>query len=396
VGVNFSGIMAGSQRINNLFNPLLQKDNLCISNLIINVTVQNKISNKILVKALKYKLINPFSVIFYLFNSVLFSYKKYDKNSLNIIYHYGYPSIEDIAFLKISKLIGYKVVFDIVEIIKYFDQSKSSKRMRFKNYTSRLLLNQLYKIGSMCFAISTDLFAFCKALCKNQIPVIHLPISVDVEFVNSFKRENSNGNIKIFYGGSFGLKDGINYLIRGFELACDANSEIELLLTGKICKEMDGVLQELISNSKWISRIKYLGCLSVSKYFETMVNSDILCMTRVNTTYANAGFPFKLGEYLASGNAIIATDVGDVSKYLKNKHNAILIKPGSAIDICDAILMLCQDKERRIKIGSSGKGTALKYFSADLVSNILWENISKLGNVQNGKIFPRSFIKNNR
>lgn len=381
VGVNLSGLMAGSQRVNNLFKPLLQKGSLQLCNLIVNESIAVESSNGIIVKKFKYKLKNPFSILYYLYNSLLYSFKQYNNNRLNIIYHYGYPSIENILLLKISKLIGYKIIFDIVEIVKYFDQSKSSGRKRFKNFTSRLLLNQLYKTGSLCFAISTNLVTFCKTICKNRIPVIHLPISVDVEFVNSFRMKSIDGNntkIKIFYGGSFGLKDGINFLLKGFELACEYNSEIELILTGKISKQIDGIIQMLISESKWVNRINYMGCLSISKYFETMVNSDILCMTRVNTIYANAGFPFKLGEYLASGNAIIATDVGDVSKYLENGQNAIIIKPDSEFAICDAILMLCQNKDLRSKVGISGKKTAIKYFSVELVSTILWENISRL------------------
>jgi glycosyltransferase involved in cell wall biosynthesis len=386
VGVNISGIMAGSQRINNLFKPLVKKNCLVISNLIINEIAYEGAHDKISVKELKYYLYNPLSVLNYLFNSILYSYKKYDKNSLNIIFHYGYPSIEDILLLRFSKRIGYKVVFCIDEIIKFFDQSRSRKRRQFKNFTSRLLLNQLYKCGSLCFAISSNLVAFCNSICKNRIPVVHLPISVDVEFINTFKknRDKSNSKIRIFYGGSFGHKDGMDLLIKGFELACERNSMIELVLTGIISKEMEGIVDKLIYDSKWNNQIKYMGCLSVHDYFETMVNSDILCMTRVNTPYANAGFPFKLGEYLASGNAIIATDVGDVSRYLENKTNAILIISDSEIAICDAVLLLCQDEELRKKIGASGIETALKYFSVDPISNILWENILELGSAQKG------------
>lgn len=379
VGVNFSGIMAGSQRINNLFKPLLQKEDIRITNLVINDKTITDSSGKILFKELNYNIYNPFSVLCFIFHSLLYPYIKFDRKTLNIVYHYGYPNIENLIFLKMAKLIGFKIVFDIVELNRGFDQSKSRMRMRFKNYTSQRLLNQIYKTGSLCFAISSELVDYCRAICKNRIPVVHLPISVDVEYVHSFKNNNKdNAKIRIFYGGSFGLKDGVNLLLKGFEAACESNSEIELVLTGKISKQMDGIIQDLISESKWNTRINYMGCLSVSEYFETMVNSEILCMTRINTAFANAGFPFKLGEYLASGNAIIATDVGDVSKYLENRYNAILIKPDSEIAIHDAIIMLCSDNELRNKIGMCAKETAKKYFSNDLVSAILLSNLSSL------------------
>jgi glycosyltransferase involved in cell wall biosynthesis len=205
---------------------------------------------------------------------------------------------------------------------------------------------------------------------------------VDIEFVNSFKKEanikHNSIRLKVFYGGSFGDKDGIIFLLRGFEMACESNSNIELILTGKISNQMNGIVQRLIAESQWNMRIKYLGCIPTEEYFETMVNSDILCMTRINTTFAKSGFPFKLGEYLASGNAIISTDVGDVSKYIVNRHNAILINPGSEVEICDAIILLCQDSQLRTRIGIAGKETASKYFSTNLVSDILWKNLLQL------------------
>jgi glycosyltransferase involved in cell wall biosynthesis len=164
------------------------------------------------------------------------------------------------------------------------------------------LLNQLYKNGALCFAISFKLVEYLSSICKDRTPVIHLPISVDVDFINLFKKNRSlnvaQQSIKIFYGGSFGFKDGFEYLIKGFELACESNNNIELILTGKVSKQMMDKVQLLIFSSKRHQQIKFLGCLSDTDYYDTMVNSDILCMTRTNSKYSNFGFPFKLGEYL--------------------------------------------------------------------------------------------------
>ncbi len=56
-------------------------------------------------------------------------------------------------------------------------------------------------------------------------------------------------------------------------------------------------------------------------------NSDVLCMCRKESGFANAGFPFKLGEYLATGNPVICTKVSDVEYYLDNE-DVYLIDPG--------------------------------------------------------------------
>lgn len=381
VGVNYYGMMASSQRVRNLFKPLLSKEGIVIKNLVINESNSYYDNGDVKIKNLKYNIHNPLSILFFIISSVRYFSKNYRKEEKNIIYHYGYPSIEDILFLKYSKWIGYRVVFDIVENITFFDNKKGSYRIKIKNWSSRKMLNQIYKTGSKCFGISYSLVDYCKQICKDKIPVVFLPISVDINYVRSFKNANNQtiadsdeSAIKIFYGGSFGFKDGFEFLIKGFEMACEIDKRIELVLTGIISKQTSGVIQNLISDSKWSNRIKYLGCLSEEEYFSAITNSDILCVPRVNTNYANSGFPFKLGEYLASGNAVIATNVGEVNKYLENNKNAVVIHAESENEICNAILSLANDRELREKIGNAGMKTALKYFSSNDVSSILWDN----------------------
>ena len=382
IGVNYFGEMASTQRIRNLFEPLFEIIDMSVVNFAINDKNIINFKSKVSSRKFNYNYWNPFSILAFLFSISFYSIRNYNKNSRNIIYHYGYPSLENIFFLKIAKFWGYKIVYDIVENISHADHGKSSLRLKLKSWSSRKMLKQLYKNGSLCFAISNGLLDYLTNLCKNKIPVIHLPICIDVNRVYSFKNDKLSNSmcepIKVFYGGSFGFKDGFEYLLEGFELACETNSNIELVLTGKISKQMNGKVQTLISSSKFKQRISFLGCLSETDYYATMVNSDILCMNRINSAYANFGFPFKLGEYLASGNAIIATKVGDVPQYLVNGQNALVIKPELSIEICNAILILAQDQDLRLKLGKAAYDTTSIFFSGQKVSKVLLENLIAL------------------
>ena len=383
VGVNVFGEMASTQRVKNLISPQFNNENIRFSNVIINSNIINKSLNKLKCKLYKYNIYNPISIIYYIVSSSFYVVKNFDKKSNNILYHYGYPSIETIFIIKTSKIIGYKIVFDIVENINYANSSKMSIKMKLKNWTANKFLYQISKTGSLCFGISTSLVEYIKTFTKNKIETIHLPISVDITEIQKFKNRSINSDtIKVFYGGSFGYKDGFEYILKGFEKACETNSNLKLILTGKISKQMDGIVQKLIQQSVFQNKIEFLGCLSESDYYQQMVNSDILCMCRVNSKYANFGFPFKLGEYLASENAIIATNVGDVNLYLKQNQNALLIEPESSIDICNSILILASDKELRKKLGMNSYKTVNHYFDKFMISDILFNKIELLQNVK--------------
>ncbi|NJO25607.1 MAG: glycosyltransferase [Bacteroidia bacterium] len=90
-------------------------------------------------------------------------------------------------------------------------------------------------------------------------------------------------------------------------------------------------------------------------------------MTRVNTKFANAGFPFKLGEFLASGKAVVATSVGDVPNYLFNDINAMVVQPNSVDDLIDALLQLIENPDKRKRLGAEARKTAEKCFDSDKV-----------------------------
>ncbi len=111
-----------------------------------------------------------------------------------------------------------------------------------------------------------------------------------------------------------------------------------------------------------------MGFLNTEDYYALLNTCDIFCMTRINSKFANAGFPFKLGEFLASGKGVIATNVGDVSKYLHNEENSLLITPDSVSGIKNALLTFVNDPEKIHALGKEARKTAEKYFDSDKVS----------------------------
>ena len=78
-------------------------------------------------------------------------------------------------------------------------------------------------------------------------------------------------------------------------------------------------------------------------------------MTRTNSAYANAGFPFKLGEFLATGKPVVASNVSDVGKFFKDRHDSMLVKPGDRKDIVSAVEYLLANPEKAIEIGKRGR-----------------------------------------
>jgi glycosyltransferase involved in cell wall biosynthesis len=82
----------------------------------------------------------------------------------------------------------------------------------------------------------------------------------------------------------------------------------------------------------------------------------------------NEGLPMSLLEAMASGKPCIATDVGDVSKCIKNNLTGILVEPGAPSAIQDAIQTLIADPILRKTLGEAASTLISSSFSTDVMT----------------------------
>ena len=101
-----------------------------------------------------------------------------------------------------------------------------------------------------------------------------------------------------------------------------------------------------------------------------MKECDILCMTRTNSRFANFGFPFKLSEYLSTGNILLATNVGDVGLYVQDKVSALVVEPENPSEIAKAIKYVDTHHEESLKIAHSGHEIMKERFSVENIGKI--------------------------
>ncbi|MFW9919818.1 MAG: glycosyltransferase family 4 protein [Candidatus Thorarchaeota archaeon] len=96
--------------------------------------------------------------------------------------------------------------------------------------------------------------------------------------------------------------------------------------------------------------------------------ADIALCIFPNTPVSHAASPLKLFEYMASGNAIVATKVAGTIEVMKEELG-VLVPPDDIEAICNAVLTLCNDEPKRKKIGASAR--------ADVVMKYSWNRLSE-------------------
>jgi len=370
-GVCYFKGMASTNRVRNLLQPLIEKDAIIIKNIIANKgSFLEDISKSGVISNVKYiycgkGLGNPFVYFYQMIRGFNFLVKAKEKDISNILYCYQSPDITNIFYLIFSKLIGFKLIIDITE-----DASLSNQNLKLKDKIKKqsvVLFEKLIPyIANSCIGITKHIVNKLEVICKDKVPVYHIPISVDFERLNiKQKSELIKENETIFYGGSYTVRDGIYSLIDVFDKLASINQNLFLKITGDTnVSYLKSTILDRISKCQNKSRIIMTGYLSYEDYIKNLIASDICCIPRTQSPYSNAGFPSKLGEFLASGSPVIVSQIGEVSLYLQNNFDSLIITPGSDEELYQAIYYLLSNKEKSKILSENGRNTALKYFDS--------------------------------
>lgn len=282
----------------------------------------------------------------------------FDPDADNVLLFHTLVTWNEWLFYKYARKVGYKIVFDQVET-SYLQNNTGSRLFRLQVRLSEYLSNMAYR-ECPAFVISTAL----QKENETKFPgrkLCLLPNSTPI--IKSEPKTSFNSPLLLLYSGTYTPKDGVADLLDGVIEAYNSGIDCRLILLGK------GTAQDMkvLDKAANLDYIEYRGFVSDEQLEETIKKCDILCMTRNNSRFANYGFPFKLSEYLATGNILLATNVGDVCHYVQDKVSALVVPPENPKAIAEAIKFVTDYPEESLEIGLNGFKVMDNYFSIDTV-----------------------------
>lgn len=270
-------------------------------------------------------------------------------------------SVFEYPFYLHAKKIGYKIVFDQVET-SLMQNGKIDFLHSINIRISEFFSDKAYRHSS-AFVISNNLMNEVHKKYPNR-KLCLLPNSTPR--LNNQSRDTLNNPLKVLYSGTYSPKDGVEYLLKGVIEAYEHGIAVELILLGKGSKEDMKVL-ELAKGKDYIH---YLGYVSDEELNSHLLACDVLCMTRCNSRFANYGFPFKLSEYLATGNIVLATNIGDVELYVKDKESAYIIPSENSHAIATTLQHIVEYPQEALSVANGGLKVMQQYFSIESVGVI--------------------------
>lgn len=222
------------------------------------------------------------------------------------------------------------------------------------------------------FAVMTNtLMSYYQKMAKPDAKFMLLPMTVDLTRFEIVTNEISYQRPYIaFTGAMANHKDGVDVLIQAFDKISKNHPEYHLYLAGPWHYDVAGQ-DELIRNLKLEERIHRLGVLKRDAIPAFVCNASLLVISRPDSHQAQGGFPTKLGDYLATGNPVCVTKVGEIPDYLEDNVSAFMAEPGDVDSFADAMERALKDKDNAKRVGADGRKVAEKHFSSVVQSKRL-------------------------
>jgi glycosyltransferase involved in cell wall biosynthesis len=158
-----------------------------------------------------------------------------------------------------------------------------------------------------------------------------------------------NDEILIGYVGSLFRQDA-RLMAEAFNLIVDHLPGCRLVHAGS----------SRFSTKPWINQPERLietGRVDQATLSRYLAACDV-CWLPFRNTIANRGrFPMKFSNYLAAGKAVVATDVGDVSVYIKESGSGYVVKD-EAKALANTVEMVLGDSQRMKRMEEASKNLA--------------------------------------
>lgn len=288
----------------------------------------------------------------------------------------GMEVLKVVAGMMSSGEQGFQLVMELNEYedLGGMHLSNPLQQARKKAY-NHLLRARIFPLLDRCLVMTDILLEHYRSVpgLKPGVAFLKVPMTVDLERFSTRWPECDYRKPYIAYCGTSSFaKDGVDILIRSFAAISNQYPGLNLYLATYWHADGPRML-ELIRETGLGKRIIYLGPLDREEIPPFLQHASVLALPRPDSKQARGGFPTKLGEYLATGNPVCVTRVGEIPGYLHHDESAFMAEAGSVDSFIAALSCALGDEVHAARVGKRGRAVAETCFSMDVQAKRIYD-----------------------
>lgn len=233
----------------------------------------------------------------------------------------------------------------------------------------------------LVISITHYLAAYAKQHLRPEAETVVVPIMVDCDEYRSDEPSESVPGLVTYVGMLNEKKDGVITLMTAFsQVAAEFPAAMLRLVGDSDDARVSNVpeYRRIADGLGIIERVEFVGQVVHSQIAGYLREAAILVLARPSSQQADAGFPTKLGEYLASGRPTIVTLTSDIGTYLSDGHDAFLIPPDDVDALAEKLRLVLSDPDAAEMVAEAGRLVAEESFDYRAAGRILSQAFTRM------------------
>jgi glycosyltransferase involved in cell wall biosynthesis len=225
----------------------------------------------------------------------------------------------------------------------------------------------------------TSAYLQSRGVPAKKIRVIPNGVDLDVFTYKQVSQLSTNA-LQLIYFGTLSPWQGVNLAIEALELV-NKDFPAELTIIGQARDYQIKKLQQLASKLGVTDKLTILEPTSQTQLVEHIHAADVILAPLMpsDRNLVQGCCPLKILEGMATGVPIIASDLPVVRELGEDKIHFLLVKPGSAKAIKDAVLQLQSHKELATQLATNARQRIEKYYTWQRAGAALTAAYAELG-----------------
>ena len=294
------------------------------------------------------------------------------KNFLSVIrYAFGlvsllkYYQVDNIFFITLeSSMIG-AIATKHLKNKKYFIISGAN--VLRENKLLRLITTKIFTYfkslnNKFIFQNNEDKKLFEKMLGVNNSFYLIKGSGIDMNKI-SYKPIGETESIKFLFAGNLFHTKGVSYFYDAAIKIKDANLNADFYIAGEYINDhplsiKDSLFKTIVESES----IKYLGSWDQKAFIKNLNDYHVFVLPSFGE-----GIPLAVMEAMASGRALICSDVPGCNSCIIDNKNGYLCQPRSSKSLVQSMQKIIQNKKRISEIGEYSRKMAEKEFRLELI-----------------------------
>ena len=266
-----------------------------------------------------------FSIIAYI--RFIFIYNKYDIFYIHMA-SYG-STFRKGFYIRFLNKRNKRIILHVhgAEYIMFYNSLSESKKRKIEN---------IWEKSEVIIALSEKWKIKFESIFRHK-NIIVINNGIDIEQYKDAICFLDEARNKFLFLGRIGIRKGAYDIVSAVENLSKIYPDILVYMAG------DGEINQiknLIKEKKLDNNIEVIGWINFKNKIELLKKVSTVLLPSYNE-----GLPMSILEGMASGKAIISTDVGGIPELVENNINGLVISPGDISALSKAISKMIEDEK---------------------------------------------------